>query len=199
MNLTSCAPTLFPTVIFILPCRAEPRQRIGASDERQSLLKPPSPSPTRRTSTQAIGIAMPSPYGGGGGGLGVGGEMIPQSYTDQRMLDEEDFFENIIKRTENNLINTADFRDGLLTPDVAERAWKYGGALHPKDDRLPMPSTDAADLATVLGAPTNLGEDEWVLGLAKELNVLTSTMRVEDVGEVVTSLPELDFSIRGEL
>eukprot|EP00729_Bicosta_minor_P000692 gene692-20262_t len=114
------------------------------------------------------------------------------------MLDEEDFFENIIKRTENNLINTADFRDGLLTPDVAERAWKYGGALHPKDDRLPMPSTDAADLATVLGAPTNLGEDEWVLGLAKELNVLTSTMRVEDVGEVVTSLPELDFSIRGQ-
>ena len=33
-------------------------------------------------------------------------------------MDDEDFFEQIIKRAENNLINTSDFRDGLLTPDI---------------------------------------------------------------------------------
>jgi hypothetical protein len=52
--------------------------------------------------------------------------MVSQSYTDKRMEEDEDFFESIIKRTENNLINTSDFRDGLLTPDAGQLAMFNG-------------------------------------------------------------------------
>lgn len=96
------------------------------------------------------------------------------------------------------MINTQDFRDGLLTPDVAERPLKYGGPLHSKVERLPVPST-AADAAACIGEPVNSADAEWALQLVTELDAAYKAMHIGDVGEVVTELPELDFSIRAEL
>ena len=70
--------------------------------------------------------------------------------------------------------------------------------MHPKDDRLPVPST-TIDVASAMAAPTNASEDRWVLGLVTELDKAIKAMHVGDMGEVVTELPELDFSIRAEL
>jgi len=51
--------------------------------------------------------------------------MLSQSYTDQRM-EEEDFFDTIIKRAENNLIQTMDYRDDIGVDEMGERSDRYG-------------------------------------------------------------------------
>eukprot|EP00041_Stephanoeca_diplocostata_P008448 m.125500 g.125500 ORF g.125500 m.125500 type:complete len:183 (-) comp17328_c0_seq3:1865-2413(-) len=130
-----------------------------------------------------------------GAGLQQAGNTgLSQSYTEAR-LQEEKLFENIIHKTEYNLITAGGDQDEYTgsARDVMQRLSEYNSLLPGSGTstvaRLPAPSASNTDVGAILGAA---GVDTAMIHAAvKRLNAAFACMDVTDVGAVVVDLPAI--------
>lgn len=164
-----------------------------------------SPAPLSQPGRGPPSASKPMTMGAGRGGKNDG-PSAARSYTEHR-IGEEDFFESIIKRTENQLINANEYHDELSASESANTSADYNRLQKSVYNRpqatnwtaLPAPANDSADPAddvkAALEAPlAAVGEGEAEAGwLPPTLDRLTDALgqiAVTDPGEVVAFLPE---------
>eukprot|EP00039_Didymoeca_costata_P009851 m.131275 g.131275 ORF g.131275 m.131275 type:complete len:174 (+) comp14621_c0_seq1:346-867(+) len=141
--------------------------------------------------------AVPIQIGNRGRDIDPNESMLSQSYTDRRMLEEEDFLDSIVKKTEKHLINTTDYGDPMEKTEFDERAWKYGNLLlntpHNKASasHLPKQSSLMVDVRGTLATPIDTSLMEELQAHAMKIDAALSKMCVHHDKDVVVQLADV--------
>lgn len=122
---------------------------------------------------------------------------VARSYTEHR-IGEQDFFESIIKKTENQLINATTDNEGMSTAEISNMSAGYNKLhnsvynqqLDTNWTALPVAAPDM-NIEKVLNAPISSGpwESGWLNATSTALADGISRIQIVDPGEVVAFLP----------
>eukprot|EP00040_Diaphanoeca_grandis_P020502 m.109071 g.109071 ORF g.109071 m.109071 type:complete len:191 (-) comp27925_c4_seq2:407-979(-) len=155
--------------------------------------KAATPNPRRPGATQPVAMNANSPRAN----LPVESG-IAKSYTDHR-IEEADFFESIIKRTENALINASDFHDDIeearnnTNTSAGLRQWQSSMRHHVTTlpPRPTLPPSEETDVVQVLSAP-NISNSTTLIGskALSDFSRALAKIQPKSVGEVVAFLPD---------
>mmetsp|Transcript_10708 Transcript_10708/g.27552 ORF Transcript_10708/g.27552 Transcript_10708/m.27552 type:complete len:189 (+) Transcript_10708:291-857(+) len=116
---------------------------------------------------------------------------MSRSYTEAR-LEEEGFFQSIVKRTENDLLNAHDDADTLGPVHDASQLSRFLAA-HDRTTvgaaALPSSSVEPDELAATLNAPAvTIKDTAWLVDALGQVSTALTEIQIQHKADVVVSL-----------